>query len=59
MKGGAADGNTIAQWAATGKEKFKLEAADAAKDREPLVIVFPGMVSRPTVRALRAAGFRW
>jgi hypothetical protein len=59
LKGGAADGSTIAQWAAAGKERLELEKADAARDREPLFIVFPGMVSRPTIQALRAAGFRW
>jgi hypothetical protein len=42
-----------------GKEKLELEVAEAAKDREPLFIVFPDPATQPTIQALRAAGFRW
>jgi hypothetical protein len=59
LERGVADGNTVAQWAAAGNEKLGLEAADATKDREPLVIVFPEPVTRPTIQALRGAGFRY
>jgi Conjugal transfer protein TraD len=59
LQRGIDDTKERAKWEAAGRERVALDAAEAAKVREPLLITFADPISYPTRTALRQAGFRW